>query len=318
MNVIITRGSVFEGGKYRIYNHFQQKKTEKETVAFLKKEYGIGGFSWTFADGGSGFVSFDGKGFSILYDFKDDLRYEKKLKWKEVGKRLEYLVRMDRYLTDAGNAVSARYTKTITLPNGASGFQGWYKDGEDTYGNVEWASLLYRMDWEELYGIVDGIKCRATGSGMTEEELRQLFASLNIDATTARGQVVAFALSCQGKFVYAQPSSLRGGPGSPSVGINLDCSSFVQYCYWAQNLPFSAGSTAAYRNAADLVSISPSEVQPGDLRVVYASGGEQGHVQMALGGGAWIECCYGYGVAVNMSNAWMESRPCYYFRYAGF
>ena len=66
-----------------------------------KKEYGIGGFSWTFADGGSGFVNFDGKGFSILYDFKDDLRYEKKLKWKEVGKRLEYLVRMDRYLTDA-------------------------------------------------------------------------------------------------------------------------------------------------------------------------------------------------------------------------
>ena len=101
VNVIITRGSIFEGGKYRIYNHFQQKKTEKETVAFLKKEYGIGGFSWTFADGGSGFVNFDGKGFSILYDFKDDLRYEKKLKWKDVGKRLEYLVRMDRYLTDA-------------------------------------------------------------------------------------------------------------------------------------------------------------------------------------------------------------------------
>ena len=101
VNVIITRGSVFEGGKYRIYNHFQQTETEKETVAFLKKEYGIGGFSWTFADGGSGFVNFDGKGFSILYDFKDDLRYEKKLKWKDVGKRLEYLVRMDRYLTDA-------------------------------------------------------------------------------------------------------------------------------------------------------------------------------------------------------------------------
>lgn len=58
VNVIITRGSVFEGGKYRIYNHFQQEKTEKETVAFLKKEYGIGGFSWTFADGGSGFCQF--------------------------------------------------------------------------------------------------------------------------------------------------------------------------------------------------------------------------------------------------------------------
>ena len=120
VNVIITRGSVFEGGKYRIYNHFQQEKTEKETVAFLKKEYGIGGFSWTFADGGSGFVNFDGKGFSILYDFKDDLRYEKKLKWKEVGKRLEYLVRMDRYLTDAERekmpAWINRQTESTSLP----------------------------------------------------------------------------------------------------------------------------------------------------------------------------------------------------------
>ena len=120
MNVIITRGSVFEGGKYRIYNHFQQKKTEKETVAFLKKEYGIGGFSWTFADGGSGFVNFDSKGFSILYDCKDDLRYEKKLKWKDVGKRLEYLVRMDRYLTDAERekmpAWISRQTESKPLP----------------------------------------------------------------------------------------------------------------------------------------------------------------------------------------------------------
>lgn len=121
----------------------------------------------------------------------------------DAGTLTRTIIKQDQYGNEyAGNAVSARYTKTITLPNGANGFQGWYKDGEDAYGNVEWASLLYRMDWEELYGIVDGIKCRATGSGMTEEELRQLFASLNIDATTARGQVVAFALSCQGKFVY--------------------------------------------------------------------------------------------------------------------
>lgn len=229
------------------------------------------------------------------------------------------IIKQDQHGNEyAGNAVSARFTKTVTLPQGNPGFKAWYENGEDTYGNVAWASLLYRMNWQELYGVTDGIKCRTVGTGMTEEELRQLFESLHIDPETARGGVVAFALSCQGKFVYAQPTSLRGGPGSPSVGINLDCSSFVQYCYWAQGMPFSASNTAAYRSAADLIRISPSEVQPGDLRVVYASGGAQGHVQMALGGGAWIECCYGYGVAVNMSNAWMESRPCYYFRYAGF
>ena len=133
----------------------------------------------------------------------------------DAGTLTRTIIKQDQYGNEyAGNAVSARYTKTITLPNGANGFQGWYKDGEDAYGNVEWASLLYRMDWEELYGIVDGIKCRATGSGMTEEELRQLFASLNIDATTARGQVVAFALSCQGKFVYERKPFLQPLPDS--------------------------------------------------------------------------------------------------------
>lgn len=229
------------------------------------------------------------------------------------------IIKQNQYGSEyAGNAVSARFTKTVTLPQGSPDFTAWYKDGADAQGNVAWASLLYRMDWQELYGVTDGIKCRATGTGMTEEELQRVFASLNIDPTTARGQVVAFALGSQGRFVYAQPTSLRGGPGSPSVGINLDCSSFIQYCYWAQGLPFSAGNTASYRHAADLQPISPSEVQPGDLRVVYADGHAQGHVQMALGGGAWIECCYGYGVAVNRSNAWMESRPCHYFRYGGF
>lgn len=125
----------------------------------------------------------------------------------DAGTLTRTIIKQDQYGNEyAGNAVSARYTKTITLPNGASGFQGWYKDGEDAYGNVEWALLLYRMDWEELYDIVDGIKCRATGSGMTEEELRQLFDSLNIDATTARGQVVDFALAflCFATKVYAE------------------------------------------------------------------------------------------------------------------
>jgi len=67
--------------------------------------------------------------------------------------------------------------------------------------------------------------------------------------------------------VYGQPSSLRGGPGNASVGMNLDCSSFVQYCYWAQGLPFSAGNTAAYGRTGDLRAISSAEVKPGDLRL---------------------------------------------------
>ena len=237
----------------------------------------------------------------------------------DTGSLTRTILKQDQHGNEyAGNAVTARFTKTVNLPAGDAGFQGWYENGEDAFGNVAWAVTLYRMDWADLYGVTDGIKCRTIGSSLTAEELQALLDGLNIDPETARGQVVAFALACQGHFSYGQPTSLSGGPGTPIVGSNLDCSSFIQYCFWAQGLPFSAGQTASYLNAGDLRSIPAAEAQPGDLRVVYANGNEQGHVQMYLGSGAWIECCYGYGVCVNMSNAWMESHACHYFAYAGF
>lgn len=118
----------------------------------------------------------------------------------------------------AGNAVTARFTKTVTLPPGAAGFKGWYENGADAYGNVEWASLLYRMDWETLYGVADGIKCRSIGSALTADELQALLAGLNIDPDTARGQVVAFAISCQGHFVYGSPRRCAAAPAMPASG----------------------------------------------------------------------------------------------------
>lgn len=205
-----------------------------------------------------------------------------------------------------------RYTKTMTLPQPEAGFTGWDSDA------IEWAELLYKMDWEDLYNVTDGIKCRTVGTRLTDEELAAILQALGLMDGSPRAQVVGFALACQGRFSYGQPTSLRGSAGAPIVGSNLDCSSFIQYCYWSLSLPFSAKTTANYAGAGDLVEISPSQIQPGDLRVVYASGGTQGHVQMYVGGNAWIECAAGYGVGLNLSNGFMTSRPCHYFSYVGF
>lgn len=230
------------------------------------------------------------------------------------------VVKQNQYGNDyVGNATATRYTKTVTLPAGADGFLGWYDAaGEDAYENVAWAELIYKMDWEDIYGITDGIKCRTVGSRLSAEELAALLEELGLSGDDARAQVVGFALACQGQFSYGQPDSLSGGPGAPSVGSNLDCSSFIQYCYWACGLPYSASWTGAYATAGDLIPISASSVQPGDVRVVYSSGNTQGHVQMYVGGGSWIECAAGFGVGLNLSNGWMEARACHYFTYAGF
>ena len=55
----LIHGSGFEQGKFRIYRQYQEGKNGQEIIAFLKKEYGIGGHSYTFSDGSHGFVDHD-------------------------------------------------------------------------------------------------------------------------------------------------------------------------------------------------------------------------------------------------------------------
>lgn len=218
----------------------------------------------------------------------------------------------------SSNATSARFTKTITLPPGDEGFTCWFDaNGEDVDGNVEWATVLYKMDWEDLYGVTDGIKCKTLGTALTDEELRELLEKLG-DTSEDRAKLIEFALSCIGRFGYSLGGKASGGPGAATAGAALDCSGFIQYVYWSCGYSFAARNTWDYRTASDIVEIGASQIQPGDMRVVYAQGGESGHVQMYLGGGRWVECAFGAGVITDWSNAWMDARPCHYFTYIGF
>lgn len=93
---VLTRGSGFEEGKYRINQMFSKNNTLKEKVQFLKKEYGEGGSSPAV-----GFinVNYDAKGMSLSRYReigKDDIKII--LKWDKVAKRIDELIQLDRYL----------------------------------------------------------------------------------------------------------------------------------------------------------------------------------------------------------------------------
>ena len=99
---VLCSGSGFAGGHFRLQEYFSasQLPTEKEQAAHLKKEYGIGGCTWKFADGQSGWVSHDGKGLSVQRGFYNDTNsYRRLLRWPEVAKRIRLLVHNDQYLT---------------------------------------------------------------------------------------------------------------------------------------------------------------------------------------------------------------------------
>ena len=93
----LLRGSLIQNGSLRIYALYQHNPTVKEAVDFLKEEYGIGGHSYTFWDGGDGFVDYDRKGihFRRYADQATAL-----LPWKEADKLLRQLIHSERYLSE--------------------------------------------------------------------------------------------------------------------------------------------------------------------------------------------------------------------------
>ncbi|MDD3400369.1 MAG: hypothetical protein PHT58_01880 [Eubacteriales bacterium] len=102
----LVRGSGFEHGKYRIYSFYKAPHDAQTAVAFLKKEYGIGGHSHTLLDGSRGFANHDGKGLEIeSYETKASTTFS----WRTVHNRLSELIALDRYLTEKEKAYLPTY-----------------------------------------------------------------------------------------------------------------------------------------------------------------------------------------------------------------
>ena len=242
------------------------------------------------------------------------------------GQLTRTVQKLNQWMMPYAGGTAARFTATVTLPAGDEGFTYWYDaDGKDSDGNVAWAKMLYAQDWEDLYGVTQGIKCRSFGTKMSEAEYEDLIANMDFgDITDARQKVIEVAIKSSGQFSYSLGSKPVGGPGNVKVKGSYDCSGFVRYCYWMAGLSFDAVNTYDYAGAGDLVQISPSEMQPGDLQVMTAGGGVgMGHCRMLVGtsGGKllWAECVGGKG---SLTNTWTNQQAgmtnCKYYRYTGF
>ena len=103
----LKNGSGFEYGKYRIYEKYQTKPTDKEFAAFLKHEYGIGGMS------SSGYeIWSDGKGLKLSR--KDETTGQKTalfLKWDRVACGIADLIDEDKYFTEKETSAYPAYQK---------------------------------------------------------------------------------------------------------------------------------------------------------------------------------------------------------------
>ena len=112
---VLTRGSGFQDGKYRIYRQFLKNEDSKSNIAFLKNEYGTGGGTHDYPDGTRGGEWHDAKGIGIEKQGSythPDLR----LSWSKVEKRLRELIKNDRYLNAKEKDHYADFLESIEAP----------------------------------------------------------------------------------------------------------------------------------------------------------------------------------------------------------
>lgn len=112
---VLTRGSGFQDGKYRIYRQFQKNEDSKSNIAFLKNEYGTGGGTHDYPDGTRGGEWHDAKGIGIEKQgsyTNSDLR----LSWSKVEKRLRELIKDNRYLNAKEKDHYADFLESIEAP----------------------------------------------------------------------------------------------------------------------------------------------------------------------------------------------------------
>lgn len=93
---ILTKGSSFEKGKFRIYEQFEKNLSIEENARFLKKEYGTGG-RYPIKSGLGIDEDHSEKGIRLSAGFSEDSP-KLLLKWTAVAERIEQLIAMDRYL----------------------------------------------------------------------------------------------------------------------------------------------------------------------------------------------------------------------------
>ena len=102
----VSHGSGVHNGKYRIYDYLTGDHTDKEKIEFLKNEYGTGGHSHALSGAGGSWEDHDSRGIRLKKNGCADVE----MSWTNVLKRLNELIRNDRYLMqDEKNALKAHY-----------------------------------------------------------------------------------------------------------------------------------------------------------------------------------------------------------------
>ena len=150
---IAKRYSGVQDGQFRIYEFFSQEHTAKEKEDFLRDEYGIGGGNNAISNNFHSWISSEGKGLS----FEKPGCKKVQLRWNQVSKRIETLVKNDRYLSPEDMLKYQEKKKAEAISESADTPEKTGHPVVDEYNALKEANpdsiILYQVgDFFEMYG----------------------------------------------------------------------------------------------------------------------------------------------------------------------
>ena len=95
INKLLSRGSSYAESRYRIYTFFVNHSDMQERIKMIKEEYGTGGYS-----AGNDNANYDGKGLFFSHGSGMEPYAKVLLKWNDVVKRVDALIKADKFLSD--------------------------------------------------------------------------------------------------------------------------------------------------------------------------------------------------------------------------
>ena len=143
------RGSGYENGAFRIYEYFLEGHDQKETVAFLKNEYGIGGGSGGLPGNDDSHNEHDAKGIRLEKGSYGSPYAKVLLNWNVVEKRLRELITEDKYLSAEGKENYRAY-KEEQAEKARQRELSRLEHGEADHQPEEMLSQALTGDWEPI------------------------------------------------------------------------------------------------------------------------------------------------------------------------
>ena len=138
---LIRKGSNVSGNKLRIYSFFLRHKNLSERAKFLSGDYGQGGSSGLRIDN-----SHDSKGLFLCGGLQDKTTGIF-LKWSQVSKRVDELIRQDKYLTEQEKSELDNYEKK-QIAGSIRGFYQYKSDAVKPYSSEYGMFDADKIDFE--------------------------------------------------------------------------------------------------------------------------------------------------------------------------